>query len=271
MMRKITVFLLVLLIVCVCCQIGFAEDIDNNTWLMSDDGVVEIRLVSFEEDTYPTYQSTYQLRLDGETMSAIHSSSYDLTTWVNSYASNNPEYNSRKVPIKVAEQFSELQHLRGTMYRATISASVGKDDNFSYSLITTIDLARLYPDEFVNYDIIQAASMIKELKEALYNPDSFTLRSAMLYVPDETPEIQLYVFEVSAQVRAGGINTITCIARYDSSTSNYLIYNLTSSETIVNHDDIIAFMNMMLECVTYSFSRCTPYELSIDSIIQAVN
>lgn len=272
-MRKFAVYFFLLIMTFICCQIGFAEDTNDNVWFMSDDGILKIRFVSFEEDNYPSYKLTCQFRLDGETLSNGWRVSYDLSSVVNSYVSINPSYSNRKVPIKVAEQFVMFQHLRGTMYNFLIPYSIGKDDDFSYALPSPIvDLALIYPDEFVNYDIVRAAYIIKEIKKLFFNPDSINLRSATLYIKDETPNIQYFSFEISGQVRAGGINTKEYVVRYDESTGGYIIYDIEDFDIVTTNYTNTGNLELEIIVEYGDFDKLySSYNLSTSSIIQAVN
>lgn len=270
-MRRILALLLTLMM-CVCCYAATAEDItediDEETWFMSDDGMVEIRLVSFEEDTYPNFKMRWQLRLDGETLSDPWRSPYDLSAAIEKYVSNNPSYQNRKVPISTEDKFHVFRHLRGTMYEATLIVYAGKDNAISLTLNNArIDLARIFPDEFVNYDVIRATSMLKEIKKAFYNPDSMKLRSTTLYISDDNPDIQYFCFELSGQVQAGGTNIVTNIARYDDKTGDYLIYDVTSENLIATNyrntgnlelDILVQYMD--------KFKGYHSYKLTIDNI-----
>ena len=54
--------------------------ITDDGWCVSDDGIIEIKGISFDEDKYPVYSLSVQLRLDGSTLSDIISYSYDFSS-----------------------------------------------------------------------------------------------------------------------------------------------------------------------------------------------
>lgn len=58
---------------------------DSEQWVLSEDGTVEARFVSFEESAYPTYKLTLQFRIDQSQESDERVFNFDFSNKINQY------------------------------------------------------------------------------------------------------------------------------------------------------------------------------------------
>ena len=193
---------------------------ESENWFSSDDGVAKAQLVFIDSSSYPQIEIAIQFCLEDEeddTVTPVTSSwTWNLSDKISDVAANNPSYGNRKIPINV-KQINAFKYIRGTIYEFYIDYTLGKNDEYSgYLFISAVDLAHLWPDEFVNYDTARAAYYLKEIQKVMYTPSSLNLREAKVYFSESTPNILYYYFEISGQVRAGGNSTSIIITRYDS-------------------------------------------------------
>lgn len=199
-----------------------------NDWFVSDDNTLEVRFVSLDETTYPEFTLKLQFRLDGELESETFSYYYDLASLFNSYISNNPSYKNRKVKVTSAGIFAHLKSLRGTQYESKLKVTFGKDAE--YFLTANIDLSTIFPNDFVNYDVLNATEIVNKYKEYLLNPSSMVVSEAYVHQSSSSENITYYTISISAQNRMGGNTNSTIVGRYNIEKGRYDIFRVDLSD-----------------------------------------
>lgn len=221
MFKKNLSFILILSLLVSACIIttSYAEP---GPWFMSSDGVVEARVVSWEETNYPIYKLTLQFRLDQQKESKEYSFNYDLSSHVTQYASAHPAYNNRKVNFVCSTDFDYFKLIHGVNYKTALPCTVGTEK------ITTlannhIDLSEIFPNDFINTDALLAAKCCNEIKKYLPYPSSFEITSdiSMLTIPS----LNLFYFSIPLTIRnnTGSINDFALVS-YNHSDGCYIIY-----------------------------------------------
>ena len=276
-MKKIlSLFLSMLLLTSQC--IAIAENEDNEEWFASDDGVLNARIQSVDTTSYSDITLTTAIDNNEIADSSTSTWHWDLSALISEFAASNPSYGNRRIPITIKE-ISSFEYLRGTTYRLLIDYTIGRNDEFSGRLaISSFDLADFWPEEYVNYDLMQAISYLKEIKKGMYNPSSLVLREARLYFNPSNPDVLFYYFDISGQVKAGGTSKEICIAyqmniQTDGST-NYVICNVTTDDVIATHSDSEGAVNIMVKTLNtmyvYNFRTFDSYSFNISDIINGL-
>ena len=223
LIKRLVVFLTTFLLIFQVFTVSAAND-----WFVSDDNMLEVRFISLEETTYPEFTLKLQFRLDGELESETFSYYYDLTSLFNSYIAKNPSYKNRKVKVTSEGIFVHLKSLRGTQFESKFKVTFGKDAE--YFLTANIDLATIYPDEFVNYDVLNAAEIINKYKEYLLNPSSMEVSEVSVHQSSSSENITYYTISISAQNRMGGKTNSTIVGRYIIEKGRYDIFRVDLSD-----------------------------------------
>ena len=229
--------------------LGTGED-DNEGWFQSDDGIVKVRAVSLEQDSYPTFVLTYEVECDG--MKTTTKDWWDLTSRLTQYTAENKQYANRKVKLKIGEM-REFKHTIGTQYEFLLQALGPNEEPITLLRNDSFDLARIFPNEFINYDVKNCAKFANEVKKLLFNPESMIIKDAKVYVP-EKEGIKYYTFTITGQNRMGGNTTGLYIARLNEKTGGYDVVEIGTSrydspEFIVNNSGIDnSCLSVIIEC-----------------------
>lgn len=170
MFKKVLSFILILFLICESGIISaFSEE---SPWFMSSDGVAEVRIVSWEEATYPSYNLILEYRLN-KNKTAQFTYSYNLSTFVASYVSENPAYKNRKIQISLSSGFNYFKLIDGTCYKINLPCIIGENMEATLT-VSSVDLSVIFPDDFVNTDAIIAASGFKTLLSCLPYPSYYS-------------------------------------------------------------------------------------------------
>ena len=167
-------------------------------WFKSDDGVLEARLISFEETSYPKYTIKVQYRIDGANESEIYEYTYNLSSDITQYVTKHPELKNRKIPVSFVGEKIELIKTAETSYVLTIPLMI--DDAQTVVLNEAVAVDIIYPNDFVNFDAMRIATLLNDVKASFINPDSFELLEAVIAEP-------FFAFHVSGENRMGGKTT----------------------------------------------------------------
>ena len=156
-MKKLLSVLLI--IACMFSSVCFADENAQNTWIKSDDGIIEVKLTSVDTSNYPKIRVNCDYRLDGTKLDTDDwRVTFDLTEDLNSYISKNPSYANRKVPVSA--EFGSFKLISGTVYKIELIFTIDADKKVTRYVNT--DMATVFPDDFVNYEAHALASAIKE-------------------------------------------------------------------------------------------------------------
>lgn len=260
-MKKVIAITLMVVLIITSISV-FAE---GQNWHKSSDGVVEIMFVSLKERNYPKYTLELQARLSGDTQVKTLLTSYDLSSLVTSFVKNNPSYNNRKLKITSDGSFNSFRLESGTTYTATLNIKVAGESG--HTLQFKIDLSDTFPDDFVNYDVINIASCIRAHVNLLLNSSSYSISAPSVVASKNYNDIVYYFYNITAQNRMGGNTTNRIVVFFNVSTGRYDSYNLTTNEDIVKGGSGIIWINAMRE-LTAIADYATP--LSVDSIMAKV-
>lgn len=178
-MKKLLSVLLI--IACMFSSVCFADENAQDTWIKSDDGIIEVKLTSVDTSNYPKIKVSFDYRLDGTKLdTGDWSATFDLTEALNSYISKNPSYANRKVPVSA--EFVSFKLLSGTVYEIELIFTIDADKKVTRRVNS--DIAKVYPDDFVNYEAYALTSAIKETAAklnlsdySLYNDNCFAVKS----------------------------------------------------------------------------------------------
>lgn len=129
-------------------------------WIMSDSGDLEIKLVDMDLSSYPTCELSVQFRIDQEKESAIFLSTQNLAEFIDSALMSYPELSNRKLKIEILKDSIKLYRDTGTYY--TLSQDFAIQRKFIATKYAQIDIASVFPDDFVNYDVIRANAAFSE-------------------------------------------------------------------------------------------------------------
>lgn len=217
-----------LLIACMVSGQSFAMETDGQEkWFASDDGMVEIKVVSLKETTYPSYELTLVLRLDGVESKAI-SYNYDLTNAFNYFINENPSYKNRKIKATTEGVFNSFKYQRGTQYVSILQVKIG--GTLDWTFTTPIDLSTTFPDEFVNYDVLNAAACVSKYAEFLLNPSTLKVDEVMVHDSKEEKGITYYTFKMSAENKMGGMTSSYTVGRYDTSVGKFDLIDIDADK-----------------------------------------
>ncbi|MBQ4089955.1 MAG: hypothetical protein IJC56_08800 [Clostridia bacterium] len=232
--KLISVFFIITMFLSTCH--AYAEEVVNTDgWYLSSDEMLEIKFVSLEEDNYPNYKLTLQYRLHGEQESALQTFNYDLTSTINQYISQNATNKNRKAKVTSDGVFTKFDYQVGTIYSVSLSIEIG--GSLKLHLLSDVDLSVIFPDDFVNYDIINIVSCINAHRNALLNSSSFTIADTKVVTSKKYDNIVYYTYNLTAQNRMGGNSTNAMIAIFDTSTGKFSLFvfdldNLLDPDTI---------------------------------------
>ena len=241
-MKKMLAIILTIILLVSLTSTVYAED---KKWYKSSDGVVEVKFVSFEEKDYPKYTLKLQLRIAGETETATISSTYDLSSWVTSFVKNNPSYKNRKVKVTTDGTFNGFAQKSDTTYEISVKVAVGGKSG--YRLTNTIDLSEVFPDDFVNYDIINIATCIEAHVNLLLNSSSYSISNASVIESRKYTDIVYYLYTITAQNRLGGNSSNYIVVFFNKSTGKFASYNLTTNEYVIKGDSGVVWINAINE------------------------
>lgn len=240
----------------------YAEDYK---WFKSSDGVVEVKFVSLEESNYPEYRLKLKVRIVGETKEETLIGYYDLSSWVTSFVKKNPSYSNRKVKVTSDGTFDSFKQESGTIYKIELNTAVGGEND--YILMKTLDLSDTFPDDFVNYDIINIAACIKAHVGVLLNASSYSISDASVVESKKYEDIVYYFYTITAQNRMGGNSSNQIVVFFNRKTGKYESYNLTTNKYVIKGDSGVVWYNAMKELLDIS-DEVT--ELSVTSIMAKV-
>ena len=222
--------------------------ITDDGWCVSDDGIIEIKGISFDEDKYPVYSLSVQLRLDGSTLSDIISYSYDFSSEIAEVVSKNTVLQNRKVKVSLLDNIYSLEHDSGTVYYAYAMTETGS--SIKTRIKATIDLATVFPDDFINYEAMNIAKCIKVYKSMLLNPSTMTVSDITVHKRKDKEEYkEYYLFNVIAQNRAGGMSSTDIVCCYYTNTGDFELANKDESKMIYStrkSSDFMGYDAMLL-------------------------
>ena len=236
----------------------YAEDYK---WFKSSDGVVEVKFVSLEESNYPEYRLKLKVRIVGETKEETLISYYDLSSWVTSFVKKNPSYSNRKVKVTSDGTFDSFKQESGTIYKIEINTAVGGEND--YILIKKLDLSDTFPDDFVNYDIINIAACIKAHVGLLLNASSYSISDPAVMISKKYENIVYYFYDITAQNRMGGNSTNMIFVIFNTATGKYDSFNLTTDDFVVKNGSGLALGNALVEMMDLDYDA----HFSVDSIM----
>lgn len=205
--------------------------VSEDGWYMSSDGMVEVKIVSFEETSYPEYELKVQYRIDEETVSDISVARYALTSFVNEYVHSNPSYKNQKVPISTTGNIENFTQKRNTVYEYDFAIIIGEDEKEILSW--RLDLAALFPDKYMNYDAINVAACIKSYLNAR-NISQYSIGSVKVVDSKKYEDITYYSYEVIPKNVYGNNISDTMIAAYNTTTGSYTLFTCDSEYTSVS-------------------------------------
>lgn len=102
----------------------------------------------------------------------------------------------------------------GTNYVVWVPCTVGGKE--SVNLRAHEDLARIFPDDFVNSDALCAAAFLKIWLDIKGISTGYDF-SDFKMMPGKDENVRLYIFDFTAPNRAGGKTTMTMYASYNIS------------------------------------------------------
>lgn len=216
MKKKMACWLLIFLMLLSCApaQGQTSAETDSKQWVLSEDGTVEARFVSFEESAYPTYKLTLQFRIDQSQESDERVFNFDFSNKINQYIAENSTDKNRKVKVTCSGEIKKIVCENGTNYAVWLPCTVGGKE--SVNLCVHEDLARIFPDDFVNSDALCAAACLKIWLDIKGISTGYDF-SDFKMMPGKDENVRLYIFDFTASNRAGGKTTMTMYASYNIS------------------------------------------------------
>lgn len=199
---------------------GSQED-DAEIWCMSSDGIFEAKVRSLDTKDYPNIELAFSFRLDGKQKSVYYYTvTHDLSAKLSSFVDQNPAYQNRKVPVSAQETFSSFRHLGGTQYILDIFYILGDKQTEKFSV--HMDMALVFPEDFINYDANKAAMAIKASAQKL-NLSEYSVKNCYATKSESYPSVSYYEF--------------TLVGNYASST--YLAIFSGSEYAVIPYDNFV--------------------------------
>lgn len=187
---------------------------ETNEWYASEDGEIEVRLVSWEAGVYPQYEVQLQFRLDQSKESDI----WIETIQIESDALTD---SGRRVKATSSGNFCSFSRLKSTMYgtkyRVRLQYEIGEEvheKNFS------VDMAMVFPDDFINMNAYYAGQCLKKIEGHLGDYSSYMLYGVPMYVSKEYSDTLYFVFNMNVEYRGGGQKSENVCASYNTSTGS---------------------------------------------------
>lgn len=248
------------------CPVYAEEVVNADGWYLSSDEMIEVKFISLEEANYPIYKLTLQYRLDGEQESELQTYNFDLTGAINQYISQNTANQNRKAKVTSDGVFTKFDYQVGTIYSARLSIQIG--GSLTWGLHSDIDLSVIFPEDFVNYDIINIASCINAHKNALLNSSSYSIRDTKVVASKQYDNIVYYTYRMAAQNRMGGNSTNEMMAIFNTSTGKFtlFVYDLDDilDPDIITYDVTTpAYLDALVE---YTDISDEAVKLSVDAV-----
>lgn len=264
--RKLILVFFMITIVLSTCHVYAEKVVNTDGWYLSSDKMIEVKFISLEEANYPDYKLTLQYRLDGEQESELQTYIFDLTSVINQYISQNTTNKNRKAKVTSDGIFTEFDYQVGTIYSASLSIKIG--GSLTVKLLPDVDLSVIFPDDFVNYDIINIVSCINAHKNALLNSSSYSIGDTKVVASKQYDNIVYYSYHLTAQNRMGGNTTNEMLAIFDTSTGKFtlFVYDLDDilDPDIITYDVTTpAYLDALVE---YTGISDEAVKLSVDAI-----
>jgi hypothetical protein len=131
-------------------------------WIKSNSGDLEIKLVDMDLSSYPFCELSMQFRIDQAKESDIFSTTQDLTKCIDSALVFFPELSNRKLKIEILRHSTKLVLDTGTYY--TLSLDYAIQRKVLATKYVQIDVASVFPDDFINYDVVRANAAFNECR-----------------------------------------------------------------------------------------------------------
>lgn len=256
-MKKVISCLVAITLLLALTPLSFAE----SEWYKSDDGVLEVQVVSFEEKAYPQYTLQLCFRLDGSKVSDAWNCSFNLSSVISQYATNHPEMKNRKISITYEGEIKSFKFISGTNYEIILPVLVGKDKTVDLSI--PMDAVTFFPNDFVNTDAMRIAGVLNDIKASFINPESFELLEAVIAEP-------FFAVHVAGSNKMGGKSTTWFAGKFSSETGEYYAVNTDDvgddfgklSLSVNDKIDIVRFQ-------LYDLDKATP--ISTETIVSYMN
>lgn len=179
---------------------------DTSKWVSADDGAAEVRFISWEAGTYPEYKLKLQFRLDQSQESDVCSFTFDIK--------NETMANNRRAKATCLGKIEEFACVSETNYKVKLPYTIGGEEK---CLFANVDLAQVFPDDFINLDAYYAADCLKSLENMLTDPTDCEFSDFIMYSSEKYDNMVYFFFTLTAKNRMGGKTTDLIYANYNTS------------------------------------------------------
>ena len=179
---------------------------DTSEWVSADDGAAEVRFISWEAGTYPEYKLNLQFRLDQSQESNIWSFTFNIK--------NESSANNRRVKAACSGKIEAFTCVSETTYKVRLPYTMGEKEKY---MAATIDLALVFPEDFINSDALITATCLKNLLNLLGNPSEYSFSDFSMMRSKKDDAVYFYTFSFTAPNKSGGKTTVTVDANYNVS------------------------------------------------------
>lgn len=179
---------------------------DTSEWVSADDGAAEVRFISWEAGTYPEYKLNLQFRLEQSQESDILTFNIDIK--------NESTANNRRVKATCSGKIEAFACVSETTYKVRLPYTMGEKEKY---MSATIDLAQVFPDDFINLDAYYAAECLKGLENMLIDSTDYEFSDFLMFSSEKTSNMVYFIFTLYAKNRMGGKTSELIYANYNTS------------------------------------------------------
>lgn len=210
---------------------------DTSEWVSADDGAAEVRFISWEAGTYPEYKLKLQFRLDQSQESNIWSFTFDIK--------NESTANNRRVKAACSGKIEAFTCVSETTYKVRLPYTMGEKEKY---IAATIDLAEVFPDDFINLDAYYAAECIKGLENMLNDPTDYEFSDFQMFSSEIYSNTVYFVFTLTAKNKMGGKTSEQIFANYNTADGTvYVLFSNALKFKVYGGNNYVPYPQMLSE------------------------
>lgn len=231
---------------------------DTSEWVSADDGAAEVRFISWEAGTYPEYKLNLQFRLDQSQESNIWSFTFNIK--------NESSANNRRVKAACSGKIEAFTCVSETTYTVRLPYTMGEKEKY---MSATIDLALVFPDDFINLDAYYAAECLKGLENMLNDPTDYEFSDFRMFSSEKYSNTVYFVFTLTAKNKMGGKTSEQIFANYNTSDGTvYVFFATTMKFKVYGGGDYVPYPQMLNELENLAGNGKTITAMSIKNYLK---